>query len=56
MVAGDGIQYGLSFVAGSLSTLSPCVFPLLPLVVGGVVHAHHHTGQSPSVRTLDKRR
>ncbi|MFZ9677235.1 MAG: cytochrome c biogenesis CcdA family protein [Quisquiliibacterium sp.] len=44
MVVGDGIQYGLSFVAGSLSTLSPCVFPLLPLVVGGVVHAHHHTG------------
>lgn len=28
---------GLSFIAGSLSTLSPCVFPLLPLVVGGAV-------------------
>lgn len=26
---------GLSLVAGSLTTLSPCVFPLLPLVVGG---------------------
>lgn len=28
---------GLSVLAGSLTTLSPCVFPLLPLVVGGAV-------------------
>lgn len=28
---------GLSLLAGSLTTLSPCVFPLLPLVLGGVV-------------------
>ncbi|XZG69744.1 cytochrome c biogenesis CcdA family protein [Chitinibacteraceae bacterium HSL-7] len=27
----------LSLVAGSLTTLSPCVFPVLPLVVGGSV-------------------
>jgi len=30
---------GLSLVAGSLTTLSPCVFPILPLVVGGAVQA-----------------
>ncbi len=28
-------QLGLSVVAGSLTTLSPCVFPILPLVIGG---------------------
>lgn len=27
----------LSLLAGSLTTLSPCVFPLLPLVLGGAV-------------------
>ncbi|MBT9498924.1 MAG: sulfite exporter TauE/SafE family protein [Zoogloea sp.] len=31
---------GLSLVAGSLTTLSPCVFPILPLVVGGAVQAN----------------
>ncbi|MEK9953525.1 MAG: cytochrome c biogenesis protein CcdA [Curvibacter sp.] len=31
---------GLSMVAGSLTTLSPCVFPLLPLVLGGAVQAN----------------
>ncbi|HBH37277.1 MAG TPA: cytochrome C biogenesis protein [Curvibacter sp.] len=31
---------GLSLVAGSLTTLSPCVFPLLPLVLGGAVQAN----------------
>lgn len=30
-------QLGLSLAAGSLTTLSPCVLPLLPLVVGGAV-------------------
>jgi cytochrome c-type biogenesis protein len=28
-------QMGLSLAAGGLTTLSPCVFPLLPLVLGG---------------------
>jgi cytochrome c biogenesis protein CcdA len=28
---------GLAMLAGSLTTLSPCVFPVLPLVVGGAV-------------------
>ena len=28
---------GLSLLAGSLTTLSPCVFPILPLVLGGSV-------------------
>ncbi|MDH5205107.1 MAG: sulfite exporter TauE/SafE family protein [Hylemonella sp.] len=31
---------GLSLAAGSLTTLSPCVFPLLPLVLGGAVQAN----------------
>lgn len=30
-------ELGLSVVAGGLTTLSPCVFPLLPLVLGGAV-------------------
>lgn len=30
----------LSLAAGSLTTLSPCVFPLLPLVLGGAVQAN----------------
>ncbi len=30
----------LSLVAGSLTTLSPCVFPILPLVVGGAMQAN----------------
>lgn len=33
-------QVGLSLVAGSLTTLSPCVFPLLPLVLGGALQEH----------------
>jgi len=32
--------YGLSFVAGGLSTLSPCVLPLLPILLGAAVAAH----------------
>lgn len=31
---------GLSLVAGSLTTLSPCVFPILPLVIGGAVQSN----------------
>lgn len=30
-------QMALSLAAGSLTTLSPCVFPLLPLVLGGAL-------------------
>lgn len=33
-------QAGLSLAAGSLTTLSPCVFPLLPLVLGGALQAN----------------
>jgi|FEC22Drversion2_1045045.scaffolds.fasta_scaffold00125_82 cytochrome c-type biogenesis protein len=32
--------YGLGLVAGVLSSLSPCVLPLIPLVVGPAVSAH----------------
>lgn len=32
--------YGLSFVAGSLSTLSPCVLPLIPILLGTAATAH----------------
>lgn len=31
---------GLAFVAGVVSTLSPCVLPLLPLVIGSAAAAH----------------
>jgi len=33
-------SYGLGFLAGVLSTLSPCVLPLLPIVLGSAVAAH----------------
>jgi cytochrome c biogenesis protein CcdA len=33
-------ESGLSIAAGSLTTLLPCVFPLLPLVLGGGVQRH----------------
>ena len=33
-------EVGLSLAAGSLTTLSPCVFPLLPLVLGGALQNH----------------
>lgn len=33
-------QLGLSLAAGSLTTLSPCVFPMLPLVIGGALQGH----------------
>lgn len=33
-------QLGLSVAAGSLTTLSPCVFPILPLVVGGALQTN----------------
>ncbi|MCK9685240.1 cytochrome c biogenesis CcdA family protein [Scleromatobacter humisilvae] len=33
-------QPALSVAAGALTTLSPCVFPLLPVIVGGAVQRH----------------
>ncbi len=33
-------QAGLSLAAGGLTTLSPCVFPILPLVVGSATARH----------------
>lgn len=30
-------SYGLSFVAGGLSTLSPCVLPLIPILLGSAM-------------------
>lgn len=36
-------QLALSLAAGGLTTLSPCVFPLLPLVLGGAVQGRLHT-------------
>ena len=33
-------EASLSLAAGSLTTLSPCVFPLLPLVLGGALQNH----------------
>ena len=32
--------YGLSFVAGTLSTLSPCVLPLIPILFASALAAH----------------
>ena len=32
-------ELGLSLIAGGLTTLSPCVLPLLPLVLGGSVQS-----------------
>lgn len=32
--------YGLGYLAGLLSTLSPCVLPLLPILIGSAVSAH----------------
>lgn len=33
-------ELGLALLAGSLTTLNPCVFPLLPLVLGGATQAN----------------
>jgi cytochrome c-type biogenesis protein len=32
--------YGLGLAAGALSTLSPCVLPLIPVLIGSAVNAH----------------
>ena len=34
------VSMGLAFAAGLLSTLSPCVLPVLPLVLGPALAAH----------------
>jgi len=39
-MAPSGSSIGLALVAGALTTLSPCVFPLLPLVLGGAQQRH----------------
>jgi len=39
MLADWGV-YGLGFAAGTLSTLSPCVLPLLPILAGSALGAH----------------
>lgn len=36
----DLAAYGFGFLAGILSVLSPCVLPLLPIVLGSAVAAH----------------
>ena len=33
-------KLGFSLAAGGLTTLSPCVFPMLPLVVGGALQGN----------------
>lgn len=39
MIADYG-TYGLSYIAGNLSTLSPCVLPLVPILIGSAVMTH----------------
>jgi len=41
MIVGIGV-YGLSVMAGILSTLSPCVLPLIPILVGTALTAHRY--------------
>lgn len=36
------LGFGFSFLAGVLSTLSPCVLPLIPVVLGAAVSQHRH--------------
>lgn len=33
-------SYGLGFLAGLLSTLSPCVLPIIPILLSSATHAH----------------
>lgn len=39
MTFGPG-TYGLAAIAGTLSTLSPCVLPLVPVLIASAVNAH----------------
>src|SRR5215472_4371471 len=34
------LTLGVAYLAGALSTLSPCVLPLLPIVLGAAASAH----------------
>ncbi|MEW6631362.1 MAG: cytochrome c biogenesis protein CcdA [Pseudomonadota bacterium] len=36
------LGFGFSFLAGVLSTLSPCVLPLIPIVLGAAVSQHRY--------------
>ena len=42
-------QLGLSIAAGGLTTLSPCVFPMLPLGLGGAAQGHRLAAVAMSV-------
>lgn len=33
-------SYGFGFLAGLLSTLSPCVLPIIPILLGSAINAH----------------
>lgn len=33
-------SYGVGFLAGLLSTLSPCILPLIPILLGSAMNAH----------------
>lgn len=35
-------SYGFGLLAGVLSTLSPCVLPIVPILIGSAVNAHRH--------------
>jgi cytochrome c biogenesis protein CcdA len=35
-------DFGLAFLAGVLSVLSPCVLPLVPIVLAGALQRHRH--------------
>lgn len=35
-------SYGLGYLAGLLSTLSPCVLPLIPILLASAVASHRH--------------
>jgi cytochrome c biogenesis protein CcdA len=34
------VSYGIAFLAGLLSTLSPCVLPIVPILLGSAMNAH----------------
>ena len=35
-------SYSIALAAGVLSTLSPCVLPLLPVIIGSAMHEHRY--------------
>lgn len=42
-------SYALGFLAGVLTSVSPCVLPLLPIVLGGAVASHRYGAVALSV-------